>query len=252
MWCASVSAMGDMPMPGDGSMSLTWMRVPGQSWLAAAATFVGMWSVMMVPMMLPSVTPLLWRYRRALETTAAVRRGGLMALAAAGYFVVWSALGVAVFPFGAALAALQMQMPAVSRAVPTAAGVVVVIAGLLQFTAWKARQLACCRDDLRSGHSAATDARSAWDLGVRAGLRCGRCCAGLMMVLLVIGVMDWRAMALVTAAITAERLAPAGERHRSCPDCHGLAHDRDRRRSNHVNPQAHSVGWVSPARDMPG
>jgi predicted metal-binding membrane protein len=31
-------------------------------------------------------------------------------------------------------------------------------------------------------------------------------------VLLVVGVMDLRAMALVTAAITAERLAPAGER----------------------------------------
>ncbi len=33
-----------------------------------------------------------------------------------------------------------------------------------------------------------------------------------MAILLVIGVMDLRAMALVTAAITVERLAPAGER----------------------------------------
>ena len=33
-----------------------------------------------------------------------------------------------------------------------------------------------------------------------------------MAVLLVIGVMDLRAMAVVTAAVTAERLAPAGER----------------------------------------
>ena len=32
-----------------------------------------------------------------------------------------------------------------------------------------------------------------------------------MTILLVIGVMDLRAMAVVTAAITAERLAPAGE-----------------------------------------
>ena len=37
------------------------------------------------------------------------------------------------------------------------------------------------------------------------------CCAGLTVILLVIGVMDLRAMAVVTAAITAERLAPAGE-----------------------------------------
>ena len=33
-----------------------------------------------------------------------------------------------------------------------------------------------------------------------------------MTILLVIGVMDLRAMALVAAAITVERLAPAGER----------------------------------------
>jgi predicted metal-binding membrane protein len=33
-----------------------------------------------------------------------------------------------------------------------------------------------------------------------------------MTILLVIGIMDLRAMAVVTVAITAERLAPAGER----------------------------------------
>jgi predicted metal-binding membrane protein len=44
------------------------------------------------------------------------------------------------------------------------------------------------------------------------GLDCGQCCANLMAILLVIGVMDLSAMAVVTAAISAERLAPAGER----------------------------------------
>ena len=37
-------------------------------------------------------------------------------------------------------------------------------------------------------------------------------CAGLTAVVLVLGVMDLRVMAVVTAAITAERLAPAGVR----------------------------------------
>ena len=56
------------------------------------------------------------------------------------------------------------------------------------------------------------DAGTAWRYGLRLGLHCGYCCAGLTAILLVIGVMDLRAMAVVTAAITAERLAPAGER----------------------------------------
>ena len=52
----------------------------------------------------------------------------------------------------------------------------------------------------------------AWRHGLRLGLHCGTCCAGLTAILLVIGIMDLRGMAVVTAAITAERLAPAGER----------------------------------------
>ncbi|MFY9821683.1 MAG: DUF2182 domain-containing protein, partial [Thermoanaerobaculia bacterium] len=61
------------------------------------------------------------------------------------------------------------------------------------------------------GRPLPADAGTAWRHGLRLGLHCGRCCAGLMAILLVLGVMDLRAMALVAAAITVERLAPAGE-----------------------------------------
>lgn len=47
--------------------------------------------------------------------------------------------------------------------------------------------------------------------GVRLGVHCVACCAGLTAVLLVNGMMDLRAMTLATLAITAERLAPAPE-----------------------------------------
>ena len=56
--------------------------------------------------------------------------------------------------------------------------------------------------------------------GTVCGLHCTYCCAGLTVILLVIGVMDLRAMAVVTAAITAERLAPAGEQARHRGSCH--------------------------------
>jgi predicted metal-binding membrane protein len=55
-------------------------------------------------------------------------------------------------------------------------------------------------------------AGTAWRHGVRLGIHCAYCCAGLMAILLVAGIMDLRAMAVVTAAITVERLAPGGER----------------------------------------
>ncbi len=212
IWCASMSAMGEMPMPGGWTMSMAWMRMPGQTWPGAAAAFVGMWIVMMVPMMLPSLVPMLWRYRQAVGSMAEKRLGRLTAIVGAGYFFVWAVFGVAAFPMGVALAAMEMQQPALARAVPIAIGVVVLIAGSLQLTAWKAHHLACCQETPGCGRPLVADAGTAWRHGLRLGVHCSICCAGLMAILLVIGVMDLRAMAVVAAAITIERLAPAGER----------------------------------------
>ncbi|GEJ59245.1 DUF2182 domain-containing protein [Anaeromyxobacter diazotrophicus] len=211
-WCASMSGMGEMPMPGGWSMSMAWMRMPGQSWPAAAASFLGMWLAMMVAMMVPSVAPALWRYRLALGGAGEAHPGRLTALAGAGYFLVWSALGAAAFPLGIALAAAEMEEPALARAVPAAIGLVVLVAGSLQLTAWKARHLACCREAPGPGLPLGTGAGAALRHGVRLGRHCAACCAGPTAILLVAGVMDLRAMAVVGAAITAERLAPAGER----------------------------------------
>jgi predicted metal-binding membrane protein len=211
-WCASMSEMDGMPMPGGWTMSMAWMRMPEQTWLGAAATFLGMWFVMMVAMMMPSLVPMLWRYRQAVGGTGETRLGGRTALVGAGYFFVWTVFGMAAFPLGVALAAVEMQEPALARAVPIAAGVVVLIAGALQLTAWKARHLHCCRQLPGPGRMLPPDAATAWRHGLRLGFHCARCCAGLMAILMVIGVMDLRAMAVVGAAITAERLSPAGER----------------------------------------
>jgi predicted metal-binding membrane protein len=211
VWCESMSAMGEMPMPGGWTMSMAWMRTAGQTWPGAAASFLDMWVVMMVAMMLPSLVPMLLHYRHVVGTTGGARLGRLTALVGVGYFLVWAVFGLAAFSLGLALAAIEMQQPALARAVPIATGVVVLIAGSLQFTAWKARHLACCRAHGR-GRSLPADAGTAWRHGLRLGLHCTYCCAGLMAILLAIGVMDLRAMAVVAAAITVERLAPAGER----------------------------------------
>ena len=205
VWCASMSAQGGMLMPGGWTMSMAWMRMSGQTWLGAAASFLAMWVVMMAAMMLPSLVPMLWRYRQAAGTAHTAHLGGLTALVGAGYFSIWAVFGLAAFPLGAALAGVAMRLPAVARAVPTAVGAVVLIAGLLQFTAWKARQLDCCRETPGCGLRA--DAVTAWRYGMRLGLRCCYCCVGLTVSLLVIGVMDLRAMAVTTAAVNLERLA---------------------------------------------
>jgi predicted metal-binding membrane protein len=207
LWCASMSAMPEMSMPGGWTMSMGWMRMPGQTWLAAGASFVGMWVVMMVAMMLPCLIPMQWRYRKAVASTGRRRLGLLTALVGVGYFLVWTAFGAIVFPVGVALAAVEMQQASLARNVPVAVGVVVLLAGALQLTAWKARQLACCRVTPGRDHALPGDVGTAWRYGLHLGLRCSACCAALTAILLVVGVMDLRVMAAVTATTTLERLA---------------------------------------------
>jgi predicted metal-binding membrane protein len=210
--CKSMSAMGAMPMPGGWLLSMAWMRMPGGTWSGAAASFLGMWLVMMVAMMLPSLVPMLSRYRRAVAGSGTVRLGRVTALAGAAYFLVWASCGLIAYPLGVALAAIELRNPAFAAAVPVATGAIVLVAGALQFTGWKARHLACCRQGPDGGCRLPADAGSAWRHGLGLGVHCCRCCAGPTAILLATGVMDPRAMAVVTAAITIERLAPAGER----------------------------------------
>ncbi len=199
-WCASMSAMPCMP----------WMRMPGQTWPGVAAEFLGMWTVMMIAMMLPALLPLLWRFRQAVSRPG-INPDSLTTVVALGYFAVWTLSGAVAFPLGVALAAAEMQSPALAHAVPVVSGLIVVMAGALQLTRWKAQRLECCAGSGVRRLMVPVNASTAWRHGSRLGIDCFVCCLPLTAVLFVTGVMDLRAMALVTAAITAERLAPGGK-----------------------------------------
>jgi predicted metal-binding membrane protein len=169
-WSRSMSAMDGMSMPGDWTMSTTLICMPGQTRLAAAS-FLGMWVVMMAAMMTPSLIPMLRRYRKAVAGAGGTRLGWLTALAAVGYFFAWTLIGLAVYPLGVGLAGIEMQR-ALARLVPIAVALVVLIAGAFQFTGWKMRHLACCREAPGSGEIFPADAGTAWRHGLRLGVRC--------------------------------------------------------------------------------
>jgi predicted metal-binding membrane protein len=154
--------------------------------------------------------PTLWRYLQTTGDSGKTRLSWLTALVGAGYFSAWSLFGIVVFPFGAALAEIEMQQPTLARVVPMAVGVVVVLAGTLQFSVWKAHHLACCPSRSYTSIGWPANASTAWRQGLRLSFQCTSGCAGFTAILLVLGVMDLRVMALVTAAITAERLVVVG------------------------------------------
>src|SRR4029079_3525518 len=169
IWGTSMSAMGGMLMPGGWTMSMAWMRMPGRTWTMTAVSFVGMWAVMMVAMMLPSLVPMLRRYREGVGNIARARLGWLTAVVGAGYFFVWILFGVAAFPLGVALAQMEMRQPALGRSVPFAAGVVIVLHGAFLLSTWKAKHLACFRYESAHVGPLRGDPRSAWRHGMRLG-----------------------------------------------------------------------------------
>jgi predicted metal-binding membrane protein len=165
-WARTMSA--GMPMPGGWTLSMTWMRMPEQTWLGAATTFMGMWVVMMVAMMLPSLVPVLSRHRRSARDPSDARPRAMPAvLAGLGYFAVWAAFGAMVYGLGLVLAAAELRWPAFARTVPMATGGVVLLAGCVQLTSWKARQLRRCRQGLACGQPMSWDPRSSWREGLR-------------------------------------------------------------------------------------
>src|SRR5260370_33851514 len=117
---------------------MAWLRMAGQTWPGAAASFLGMWGVMMGAMMLPPLVAVMWRYRQAVGRTGETRLGRLTALVGAGYFFVWTVSGMAAFPLGVVLAAAAVHLPTLGPAEPAAARVGAPRAGLPQFPPWTA------------------------------------------------------------------------------------------------------------------
>ena len=204
---ATMETMGAVPMAGGWLLSGIWLPLCGQSWLETATCFMGMWIEMMVAMMLPSLTPMLWRYRNTAFAAGASRPTGLAALASAGYFAVWTGFGLLAFLIGAALAQTALQFSSLARLGPAAGGFVILVAGLLQFSRWKTRLLADCRD-MSGAVPVLPGAMAAVGGGATLGLRCCLSCTGPMAILMAGGLMDLLLMLCVTLAITAERLMP--------------------------------------------
>jgi predicted metal-binding membrane protein len=159
-------------------------------------------AAMMVAMMLPSIAPALWRYHhhlRAMHLSRAVRRTSFLA---AGYACVRAMIGVAMF-------ALSAKLPPMPTSLSPA---IVLCAGLVQRSRWKAKRLLRCRRACMPAGLASTNALTVWRDGCRLGADCALSCAAPMAVLLAAGLMDTRAMLVITAVITAERVAPGGAR----------------------------------------
>ncbi len=195
-FCRSMS--GGMRMPGGWTMSMMWMRMPGQTRFASAFSFLLMWLAMMVAMMLPSALPTFLKTSRQWISLCGM---------ASGYFAMWLAAGAGIYVLGVALATVAMQSDLISRAVPLLSGASLIAAGAFQFTRWKITHLLRCRSPFGCATSCPQQETN-FRLGCKQGAACCVCCAAPMTILLALGMMSPLVIIVVAMVIAAEKLLP--------------------------------------------
>ena len=127
-----------------------------------------------------------------------------------GYLLAWAGFSLVATGLQWLLQTIGLLTTMMQSASPYWSAALFLAAGLYQFSPLKERCLTYCRSpegfilsEWRDGNLGAVV------MGLRHGLFCLGCCAGLMLLLFAVAVMDLRWVAALTALVTAEKLLPA-------------------------------------------
>jgi predicted metal-binding membrane protein len=213
LWVAALEP-GGATMPMSAGMAMAPMS-SGSPLTAFAFTFA-MWAVMMVGMMTPSATPMILLYARVGRQGAAA--GSPIAATgffAGGYLLAWTAFAIAAAAAQRTLEEALLMTPEMASASRPLSGLILIGAGLYQWTSAKDACLRNCQSPLAFLHRNGgfrRDPLGALALGARHGLYCIGCCFALMAVLFVVGIMNLLWVAVLAAFVLVEKLAVTGVR----------------------------------------
>src|SRR5262249_55482613 len=140
-----------------------------------------------------------------------VRRNTPPWLFVTGYVVAWTAYGLVAYGIYRVVRAADPSFLSWDEQGPLVAGGALIAAGLYQLTPLKQACLRHCRSPMRFLMRGRDGPLGALWMGTVHGGYCIGCCTGLMLALFALGVMSLFWMALVAAAIFAEKVLPRGE-----------------------------------------
>ena len=195
----SASTHAGMAMGGDGAAGLLMA--------------FGMWAVMMVAMMLPTVAPSASVVAGLSARRDADRANAATASYVAGYAASWIVFAAPAALMQWALTHARLLDPMARSTNTILSSAILLAAGIYQWLPLKSACLPKCRTPLaffmahwRDGSSGAR-----W-LGLRHGGYCVGCCWALMAVMFVVGAMSPAWMGLIMLSVLGEKLIPAGWR----------------------------------------
>jgi predicted metal-binding membrane protein len=199
---AGMAPMGDMHRPMAIPQMLTWD-------LTELSLLFLMWAVMMIAMMAPSALPMILSYHETAKGQAALSRSFMFLL---GYLLAWAAYSVAVTLLQWRLHEAALLSPMMVAATDEFGALLLIAAGVFQWTPLKHMCLVRCRSPLgflmmnwRDGKAGAAA------MGLHHGLFCIGCCWLLMLLLFVAGMMNLLWVAAIAVFILAEKVAPKGD-----------------------------------------
>jgi predicted metal-binding membrane protein len=169
--------------------------------------FVLGWTAMMVAMMIPATLPLILLYRTVSRQrlSPVLARAGTAALLV-GYVAVWAMAGLPVYVYA-------LIAESIGRFAVVLPAVLLVIGGVYQFTPLKRSCHTRCSSPLfflmQNWKPGTTGALR---LGVLHGIDCLGCCAGLMVGLVALGMMNLALVFTVALIIFVEKTLPNSHR----------------------------------------
>jgi predicted metal-binding membrane protein len=173
-----------------------------------------MWAVMMVAMMVPSAAPMVLTFaavnRKRREQQRPFAPTSVFLL---GYLAVWTGFSVLATLAQWSLHVTALLSPKMIVTSPMLGGVLLLAAGLFQFTPLKRACLVRCRTPLEFLMTEWREGvEGAFVMGLRHGIYCVGCCWVLMGLLFVAGVMNLLWVALISSLVLAEKITPRGYR----------------------------------------
>jgi predicted metal-binding membrane protein len=202
--------MGNMHMGMGMGMAMPKM----QSWsLMDFVSMFLMWAVMMVAMMVPTAAPMILIFANVNRKRQEQERPYVpTAVFLSGYLLVWTGFSVLATLAQWGLHEAALLSPMMVSTSPILGGILLLAAGIFQWTPLKYACLKHCRSplsflmtDWREGY------RGALIMGLRHGGYCTGCCWFLMALLFVAGVMNLLWVATITAFVLVEKAVPRGD-----------------------------------------
>jgi predicted metal-binding membrane protein len=179
----------------------------------AAVLFV-MWLTMMIAMMVPSAAPTVLLFTAIKRKRDASISPAMQAwIFVGGYLLIWAGFSLAAVLAQWALERAGLLSMAMASTSAVLGGIILLAAGLYQFTPLKGACLRYCQSPVLflSQHWRAGPAGALW-MGLRHGAYCVGCCWFLMALLFVSGVMNLVWIAGIALYVACEKLLPLGRR----------------------------------------